>query len=148
MRPSTMFTLALALVFGMFLSGCNTLQRIQSGELTTTFDRTFIAYSKHLRWGHFRELTNFMMPEHIGPALTKAIQLDDVKVSRVTPIAWVLSGMDDDNDENTVMVGDVVIQYYLVSTSTIHSITQNQTWRHDSENDTWRLDNGLPEFRF
>ena len=124
----------------VMLTGCNTLQRIQAGELTTTFDRTFKVYQKHLRWSHFREMTSFMKPEHVGPSMAKIPELSDIKVSRVTPLAWVL------NDVEGTMVGEIIIDYYITSTSTIRSTSQRQTWRHDSENDIWQLDNGLPDF--
>ena len=140
MAKARRFSYTLIIAFSLLLGGCNTLQRIQANELTTTFDRTFLVYSKHLRWNHFREMTTFMMPEHVAPSMAKIGLLSDIKVSRVTPLAWLL------NDEEGVMIGDVIIDYYLVSTSTIRSTTQHQTWRHDSESDTWRLDNGLPDF--
>lgn len=123
----------------LVLAGCNTLQRIQSGEITGKFDDTFETYSKHLRWSHYKVLTSFMTPEKIGPALEKAESLKGRRVSSVKPVAWVLDA------ENKVMVGDVVIDYYIVDRGLIRSTTQHQTWRFDGN--AWKLDNGLPDLQ-
>jgi hypothetical protein len=141
MTANIIKTSVLLIALSLMMTACNTLQRIEDGELTSTFDRTFLTYSKHLRWSHFRELTTFMMPEHIGPSIEAANKLKDIKVSRVTPTAWLL------NNQTGVMNGDVIIDYYITSSGMIRSITQHQTWRHDDERDTWQLDNGLPDFR-
>jgi len=125
----------------ILLTGCNTLQRIQTGQLTTEFDQTFLLYAKHLRWGHFRELTTYMTPEHIGPAMEKitSITLRGIKVSHVEPIAWLL------DMENEVMTGDVVVDYYITSSGLIRQTTQHQIWRLNG--DIWQLDGGLPDLR-
>ena len=141
MRINIRHIITLTMLSGILLSGCNTMQRIQTGELTTTFDRTFIQYAKHLRWGHFRELTTFMTTDHIGPTIEKipAITLRDIRISKVQPTAWLL------NYDTGVMVGDVIVDYYIVSSGIIRSTTQHQTWRYNGEE--WKLDNGLPDFK-
>lgn len=126
-------------ILGFTLTACNTMQRIHNDELMTNFDQTFTTYSKHLRWGHFRELTTFMTPEHIGPSLQKVDSLKDRRVSRVKPIAWIM------DEEKGVMVGDVVIDYYITSRAVIRQTTQQQTWRLVGEDEHWKLDTGLPD---
>jgi hypothetical protein len=125
----------------LMLTGCetvqNTIDRIETSELTGKFDETFISYSKHLRWGHFRELTTFMTTEHIAPTLLKAELLKGRKISRVTPSAWVF------NEEEGVMVGEILVDYYIIDRGVIRSTTQSQTWRYKDER--WKLDNGLPD---
>ena len=141
MHINIRYIITFTILSGILLTGCNTMQRIQTGELTTTFDRTFIQYEKHLRWGHFRELTTFMTTDHIGPTIEKipAITLRDIRISRVKPTAWLL------NYDTGVMVGDVIVDYYIASSGVIRSTTQNQTWRYDGEE--WKLDNGLPDLK-
>jgi|GEM_PF-3611592 len=124
------------IVVSLLLTACNTLQRIQTSEITGRFDETFNLYSKHLRWSHFKQLTTFMTPEQIAPALEKIQSLEGRKISSVRPQAWIF-----DEKEN-VMVGDVDIDYYVVDRGVIRSTTQHQTWRLNGE--TWQLDSGLP----
>ena len=125
----------------LMLTGCetvqNTIDRIETSELTGKFDETFISYSKHLRWGHFRELTTFMTAEQRAPTLAKAESLKGRKISHVTPSAWVL------DEEGGVMVGDILIDYYIIDRGVIRSATQTQTWRYKDER--WQLDSGLPD---
>ena len=125
----------------LMLTGCdtvrNTMHRIETSELTGKFDETFITYSKHLRWGHFRELTTFMTTEQIAPTLAKAESLKGRKISHVQPSAWVL------DEEGGVMVGDVLIDYYIIDRGVVRSTTQRQTWRYNDER--WQLDSGLPD---
>ena len=107
----------------LMLTGCetvqNTIDRIETSELTGKFDQTFVSYSKHLRWGHFRE------------------SLKGRKISHVTPSAWVL------DEEEGIMVGDILIDYYIIDRGVIRSTTQHQTWRYKDER--WQLDSGLPD---
>lgn len=131
--------IAFTILASVLLSGCNTIQRIQAGELTTDFDQTFRQYSKHLRWGHFRELTAFMTADHIAPAMVQAGSLKDIKISSVKPTAWIL-----DKDAG-IMTGDVMVDYYITTRGVIRSTTQHQTWRY--QNEKWKLDNGLPDLR-
>ena len=136
--------LLLSLMFGLLLTGCNavsnTIQRIETSEKMEDFDETFTLYSKHLRWGHFRELTTFMTQEHIGPSMAKIDSLKERRISRVKPVAWIL------DEENGVMVGDVVIDYYLTNRAVIRQTTQQQTWRLVGEEDEiWKLDSPIPD---
>jgi len=121
----------------LLLTGCNTLQRIENSELTSDFDQIFDAYSKNLRWSHYKQITVFMTDEQIAPSLDKIKSLKGRRVSDVKPIAWAL------DDQTQVMTGDVVIDYYIVDRGVIRTTTQHQTWRYIG--DTWRLDSGLPD---
>jgi hypothetical protein len=131
------FKLLCLLAIIVMLNGCNTMQRIHTRELMTEFDETFIQYSKHLRWGHFRQLTTFMTQEHVAPTLAKIDSLKNIRISDVKPITWIL------DEEKGVMVGDVVIDYYITNKAIIRQTTQNQVWRWADEH--WKLDSGLPD---
>ena len=69
LRTSQYLFISSLIVASLLLTGCNTLQRIQAGEITEKFNETFNLYSKHLRWSHFKQLTSFMTPEQVAPAL-------------------------------------------------------------------------------
>ena len=134
----------LPLTLGLMLTACNavsnTIHRIETNEIMNDFDETFTQYSKHLRWGHFRELTTFMTQEQIGPSMAKIDSLKERRVSRVTPIAWIL------DEEDGVMVGDVVIDYYITNRAVIRQTTQQQTWRLVGEDhEIWKLDTPIPD---
>ena len=136
--------LLLPLMLGLLLTGCNavsnTIQRIETSEKMEDFDETFTLYSKHLRWGHFRELTTFMTQEQIGPSLAKIDSLKDRRISRVTPTAWIY------DEEKGVMIGDVIIDYYITNRAVIRQTTQQQTWRLVGEEDEfWQLDSPIPD---
>ena len=136
---SLLTKLHVLIILGLLLSGCNTMQRIQNSELMEDFDETFFLYSKHLRWGHFRQVTTFMTPERIGPAMDQIDTFKDIRVSKVQPITWIL------NSEEETIKGEIVVDYYIVSRSVIRSTSQKQTWRYI--NDTWKLDTGFPDLK-
>lgn len=127
----------LLLTMTLMLSACNTLQQMKTREIMTDFQEVFRLYSKHLRWGHFRELTTLMTPSQLGPALEKIDSLKDRRISKVKSIKWDL------DEENKVLVGPVVIEYYLSDRGIIRTTTQQQTWRLIGDN--WKLDTGLPD---
>jgi hypothetical protein len=127
------------ITLGFMLTACNTMQRMHQSELMNDFDTTFVQYSKFLRWGHFRELTTFMTKDHVAPSMAKIDSLKNIRISKVNPIAWIL------DEEKGVMVGDVVIDYYVTNKAVIRQTTQQQVWRWIDEH--WKLDTGLPDLR-
>ena len=126
-------------VIALMLSACNTIQRLQTNELTTTFNERFRLYSKHLRWGHFNEVTTFMTQEHIAPSIAKINSFKERRITSIKPLTWIL------DEQAGTMVGDIDVDYYIADRGVIRSTSQHQTWRLNGE--IWQLDAGLPDLR-
>jgi len=133
--------IAFFMLASLLPTGCGTIDQIHTNEVTTNFDEIFILYSKHLRWGHFKELTSFMTAEQIGPAMeiiaANTDKIGDRKVSKVQPLSWLL------DEQAGTMTGDVTIEYYIPSRSVIRTATDHQIWKLNGN--VWQLDSGLPK---
>ncbi len=128
----------LLLIYILTLTGCNELQ---ARDRMTKFEETFRLYAKHLRWGHFPEVTGFMTPEHVAPSLSHATKLKEIRISGVTPINWIV----DEAQEN--ISGNVTVSYYVTNRGVIRETTQQQTWIWQSEGKNWKLNTGLPDLK-
>lgn len=127
------------LLSSLFITtGCN---RISGQDQMTRFDETFRIYSKHLRWGHFHEISGLLTPKHIEPALAKIPSLKNIRVSSVEPIKWIVA----QNKEK--LSGTVKISYYVTDRGVIRETHQQQTWLWNADTKIWKLDNSFPEFK-
>lgn len=134
MTTRTLFIVIFAACSLLFLEGC---QRLKNQDTTRRFDETFRQYSKHLRWGHYRQLAQFMTPEHAPGALEKADKYRERRVSSVHASQWIF------NENMTQATGLIEIRYYLTDRGVIKDASQKQTWIREKDN--WLLDNGLPD---
>ncbi len=136
MREKLTYGLLLITVF-VVLTGCNSWKKEEDRMMI--FSASFSAYSSHLRWGHFYEVSAFMTADYI-PSVTASIpSLKNVRITAVEPLKWVV----DEAQES--LSGSVQISYYLTDRGVVKQINQQQTWLWFEESRTWRLDTGLPE---
>lgn len=139
MTKTAIYRIVFIITIFTLLSACNAMQNLRTSEITGKFDERFRLYSKHLRWGHFRELTAFMTPERIAPALIQVDSFKERRITNVKPIAWLL------DEQAGTMTGDVMIDYYVENRAVVRSVTQHQIWRRNGE--IWQLDSGFPDLR-
>jgi len=124
------------LAFALLSVACNP---IKSKWELTLFDDTFRLYSKHLRWGHFREISGMMTDRYVTESLAKIPRLKNIRVSRVEGPDWIVN----ENKDN--ISGTVEVSYYLADQGVIRQTTQQQTWIY--RDNRWQLDAPLPDFR-
>ncbi len=137
MRQTFIRYLLLITVFTA-LAGCNTWK---DEDRMTKFNDSFRAYSKHLRWGHFHEVSSLMTTAHIAPAVATIPSLKNVRITAIEPLKWLV----DETREN--ISGNVRIDYYLEDRGVVKQISQPQVWRWFEEPGTWKLDSGLPQLK-
>lgn len=123
-------------VYLLLLPACN---QLQNQNRMTQFQETFRQYAKHLRWGHYSQVTRFMTEAHITTALSQSNRLKDIRISSVEPSSWIVS------ENSDTINGTINIEYYLTNRAVIRQTSQNQTWHWQDK--AWKLDNGLPDLK-
>lgn len=118
----------------MLLSACS---QWQERDRMTRFEETFRLYSKHLRWGHFHQVSEFMTQRHAAESLNKADNFRGTQISSVRAASWIV------DEAKEKVAGNVMIDYYMTNRAVIRQTTQDQTWLWNGKN--WKLDNGLPD---
>ncbi len=106
----------------------------------TKFSDSFRIYSKHLRWGHFHEVSSFMTPEHVESAIAAIPSLKGVRITAIKPLKWTV----DKSQDN--ISGNIQIDYYIEDIGIVKQTSQPQTWRWFKDLKTWKLDADLPAF--
>ena len=125
------------LLLASLLSACNPLQTLKSRNKWTDFDSAFQNYSKHLRWGHFREAAGFMTRQRQIESQALLAKLKNRRVSGVKATNWIM------NKEEDEISGTIEISYYLEDRGVIRQTEQTQTWILQEKN--WILDSPLPD---
>jgi len=138
MKTTYSLGLGILLLSGL-LAACNPLKPLRSQDAWTGFNDTFKAYSKYLRWSHFRETTAFMTPKPQSDSLAMLARLKERRVSKVTPTSWVMNQTED------AVTGIVEIDYYVTDQNVVRQTTQKQSWVLKEGN--WLLDSPLPNLR-
>lgn len=136
MKTHTRFFTVL-IILSALLTACNPISQLQSRSRLTLFDDAFQLYSKHLRWGHYRQITSQMTQEHIPLSIARITALKNRRISQIEAPLWNL------NESQDSTTGTVVISYYLADQGIVRQSTQQQTWIF--QDDRWLLDAPLPD---
>lgn len=140
MRQTSILRLLLIAVFttAVFttLTGCGPSKE---KERMVKFEESFRAYAKHLRWGHFHEVSGFMTAAHVTPAIASIPSLKNVRITSVEPLNWIV----DESQES--ISGNIRVDYYLEDRGVVKQTSQPQIWQWFEDSQAWKLDTGLPQ---
>ncbi|TNF93463.1 MAG: hypothetical protein EP297_12500 [Gammaproteobacteria bacterium] len=117
------------------LTACQTLDNKKRAK---SFDEILYEYTKFLRWGHFREITNFMTAEHRAASQDKVDSFSNIRISSVNSTDWI------SDETGNRLTGTVDIKYYVEDRAVVRKTKQQLVWVYDEEGKFWLLDSGLP----
>ena len=126
--------IALALVAGLVLAGCASIQKTASSE---QFDLRSWAFLRAIRWGDIEKLPVFFAPDVDFP---QRAALEEVRVTDVDAGPWQVTS------DAMHITQSVTFKYYRTDTLVEKSLTADQVWRYDPDAHNWFLESGFPAF--
>ncbi len=134
----TPYRLTLLLALLTLLSGCKTLDLMQSDK-EESLQNILKAYQSTVRWGYPGQAYNFLrkdiadktpIPEHLSN-----ISVTDYKVIRQP------AQVSENQAAQTAIIG-----YIFDDRQVERTLTDKQLWEYDPENGSWSRINPIPEF--
>jgi len=132
---STRMILLVLLPF-ILLMGCATSSESKSLELALS------QYEKIVRWSQWDAAVDFLAPEFLEQRPITRLDLDRLRLFRVTQYS-VRSSLP--YADGMGLQQNVEIRLFNKSRAVERSIIDRQDWRYDSERQRWSLHSGLPD---
>ena len=128
---------ALLLALAIFmLSSCSTNQVDKSrGE-------AFKQYETIIRWSQWDAAADFISPEYIEEHPISRLDLDRLRLFRVTAYTLRSTGV---YDEGMTARQVVEIKMFNKQQAVERTIVDEQEWRYDEDRERWLLHSGLPD---
>ena len=128
----TIFILGLALL----LSACP-----QSKE-DKDLSETLLQYDPGMRWAQWDAAVDFIAPEYLEEHPVTRLDLDRLRLFRVTQYA-VRSAIPVDEGNGLIQV--VEIKMFNKNQARERTVIDEQYWKYDEESTRWQLHSGLPD---
>jgi hypothetical protein len=128
----TIFILGLA----SLLSGCP-----QSKE-DKDLSETLLQYDTVIRWAQWDAAVDFIAPEYLEEHPVTRLDLDRLRLFRVTQYA-VRSAIPVDEGNGLIQV--VEIKMFNKNQARERTVIDEQYWKYDEESTRWQLHSGLPD---
>lgn len=128
----TIFVLGLALL----LSACP-----QSKE-DKDLSETLLQYDTVIRWAQWDAAVDFIAPEYLEENPVTRLDLDRLRLFRVTQYA-VRSAVPVDEGNGLIQV--VEIKMFNKNQARERTVIDEQYWKYDEESTRWQLHSGLPD---
>lgn len=128
---------ALAALLAIFVAACAT-----TSAMDKTRGETLEQYESMIRWSEWDGAVNFIAPEYLEEHPISRLDLDRLRLFRVTAYNVRSTQI---YDEGKTMTQVVEILLFHKSQAVERSITDQQLWRYDTEAQRWWLYSGLPD---
>ncbi len=99
-------------------------------------------YESMIRWSQWDAAVNFIAPEYLEINPITRLDLDRLRLFRVTAYTVRSTQL---YDEGKTMTQGVEIRLFHKSQAVERAIMDEQLWRYDEEAEVWLLHSGLPD---
>jgi hypothetical protein len=130
-----------ALYFTLFVS-CIFLVSCSGNQVDKTRTDSLRRYESLIRWSQWDAAIEFIAPEYLKENPISRLDLDRLRLFRVTNYTIRSSGLFDDG--NTVRQ-TVELKMFNSRQAVERTIIDNQEWRYDESSKRWFLHSGLPD---
>lgn len=113
-----------------------------TSQMDKSRSETLKQYETMIRWSEWDGAVNFIAPEYLEENPISRLDLDRLRLFRVT--AYVVRSTQV-YDEGMTMTQGVEIKLFHKSQAIERSIIDQQVWRYDPERQSWLLHSGLPD---
>jgi len=118
------------------LTGC------QSDPIEKTRGETFKQYETIVRWSQWDAAADFIAPEYLAEHPISRLDMDRLRLFRVTAYTVRSTGVYDDG----LMALQVVeIKMFNANQAVERTIIDEQEWRYHEDSKRWLLHSGLPD---
>jgi hypothetical protein len=128
-------SLLLALVF-FSLASCS------SNQVDKSRGEAFKQYETIIRWSQWDAAADFVSPEYLEEHPISRLDLDRLRLFRVTAYTLRSAGV---YDEGMTARQVVEIKMFNKQQAVERTIIDEQEWRYDEERERWLLHSGLPD---
>lgn len=128
---------ALAALLAIFVVAC-----ASTSDMDTSRADTLEQYQAMIRWSEWDGAVNFIAPEYLEEHPITSLDLERLRLFRVTAYNIRSTQV---YDEGKAMTQVVEIRLFHKSQAVERSITDQQLWRYDEETQRWWLYTGLPD---
>lgn len=132
-----LFRISAVLIMLFGLSACVTSQGIDKSR-----GEALQQYAEMVRWNEWDGAVNFIAPEYQEEHPVTRLELDRLRLFRVTKYTVRSTQL---YDEGKTVTQVVDINLFLKSKAVERIITDQQVWRYDEEAQAWFLHSGLPD---
>ena len=126
----------LALGMATLLSGCPQTKEEKG------LSETLLQYETIVRWAQWDAAVNFIAPEYLKDNPITRLDLDRLRLFRVTQYI-VRSAAPIDEGNGLMQI--VEIRMFNQNQARERSIIDEQYWKYDEERESWYLHSGLPD---
>jgi len=113
---------------------------------TTGIDKsradTLKQYEAMIRWSEWDGAINFLAPEYLEEHPISRLDLERLRLFRVTAYNVRSTQLYDDG---LAMTQVVEVRLFLKSRAVERTVMDQQLWRYDEESERWLLHSGLPD---
>ena len=124
-------------IFVMLIAACATTSGIEK-----SMDDTLRLFETAIRWSEWDGAVNFIAPEYLEEHPISQLELDRLRLFRVTSYTVRSSQA---YDEGMTMTQGVEIRLFHKSQAVERAISYNELWKYDEETERWWLHSGLPD---
>lgn len=110
--------------------------------MDTNRGETLEQYEAMIRWSEWDGAVNFIAPEYLEAHPISRLELERLRLFRVTAYTVRSTQL---YDEGATMTQVVEIRLFHKSQAVERSITDEQLWRYDADSERWLLHSGLPD---
>ena len=131
-------TAVLAVLAVLFLASCAS----SAGNLEKSRSEALKQYEALIRWSEWDGAVNYIAPEYLDENPISRLDLDRLRLFRVTSYTIRSTQV---YDEGLTMTQAVEIRLFHKAQAVERSIIDQQIWRYDEEKEAWLLHTGLPD---
>jgi hypothetical protein len=113
-----------------------------TGKLDKSRGETLQQYENIIRWSQWDGAVNFIAPEFLEEHPISRLDLERLRLFRVT--AYIIRSTQV-YDEGMTMTQVVEIRLFHKTQAVERSVTDEQLWRYDNDTERWLLHSGLPD---
>ncbi len=119
-----------------------TLVACTSNPVEKSRSETFKQYETIIRWSQWDAAADFVSPEYQLEHPISRLEMDRLRLFRVTSYTLRSSGI---FDEGMTARQTVEIKMFNSQQAVERTVIDNQEWRYDEERKRWLLHSGLPD---
>lgn len=131
------FLTAGAAVLALFTVACATTSGMDKSR-----GETLEQYEAMIRWSEWDGAVNFIAPEYLEAHPISRLELERLRLFRVTAYTVRSTQL---YDEGATMTQVVEVSLFHKSQAVERSIIDEQLWRYDVQSGRWLLHSGLPD---
>lgn len=128
---------AMAAFLAIFVVACGSTSGMDKSRADTLEQ-----YQAMIRWSQWDGAVNFIAPEYLEEHPITSLDLERLRLFRVTAYNIRSTQV---YDEGKTMTQVVEIRLFHKSQAVERSVTDQQLWRYDEETQRWWLHTGLPD---